>query len=78
MIKVTYDDNEYTYNNNSWYLGDSEDFAPTEVASKLSAIAVESGVSRDLFDVGTTSRTADVTAPKKRKSKNPKIKIFDN
>ena len=72
MIKLTYDSNEYTFNNNLWTGSDGE-VAP-ELSAKLTTIAYESGAS--VSSASESSKGIDTQKSSVKKKK--KIRIFDN
>ena len=67
MIKLTYDSNEYTFDNNLWTGKDGE--VGSELSAKLTAIAYESGASEP---------TKTISTQKKASRGKKKIRIFDN
>tara|TARA_B100000131_G_C18121189_1_gene612976 strand:- start:1755 stop:1973 length:219 start_codon:yes stop_codon:yes gene_type:complete len=72
MIKLTYDSNEYTFDNNLWLSNDEE--VEPELSAKLTAIAYESGAA-----ISSASEIDDtVVTQKKTTRKKKKVKIFDN
>jgi hypothetical protein len=72
MIKLTYDSNEYTFDNNLWMGQDGE--VEPELSSKLTTIAYESGASIS----SASESTKDSDTQKKVLRKKKKVRIFDN
>jgi len=67
MIKLNYNNNEYHYNSNGWFIGN--DRVEQDLSKTLSLIAYESGVLKQ----GLQS-----TKIQKKSKAKKKIKIFDN
>ena len=72
MIKLTYDSNEYTFDNNLWTGQDGE--VGSELSDKLTAIAYESGASIS----SASEPTKTISTQKKASRGKKKIRIFDN